>query len=111
MRDGAWRPAGLPAVLAAHVRAPRKSLLIRHPGELCPGVGFIVTNLARPAERIVAFYNHRGTCEQWIKQGEGAIGHRFARPALYARVKCFAVDVKSETIAITDPGLRANSAK
>jgi hypothetical protein len=30
-------------------------------------------------------------------------GHRFARPALYARVKCFAVDVKSETIAITDP--------
>jgi hypothetical protein len=88
---------------------PRKSLLIRHQGELCPGVG--VTNLARPAERIVAFYNHRGTCEQWIKQGEGAIGHRFAGPALYARVKCFAVDVKSETIAITDPGIRANSAK
>jgi hypothetical protein len=44
-----------------------------HPGELCPRVGFIVTNLARPAERIVAFYNHRGTCEQWIKQGKGAI--------------------------------------
>ena len=35
-----------------------------HPGELCPRVGFIVTNLARPAERVVAFYNHRGTCEQ-----------------------------------------------
>jgi hypothetical protein len=30
-----------------------------HPGELYPRVGFIVTNLARPAERIVAFYNHR----------------------------------------------------
>ncbi len=28
-----------------------------HPGELCPRVGFIVTNLARPAERVVAFYN------------------------------------------------------
>ena len=35
-----------------------------HPGELYPRVGFIVTNLARPAERVVAFYNHRGTCEQ-----------------------------------------------
>jgi Transposase DDE domain group 1 len=39
-----------------------------HPGELCPRVGFIVTNLARPAERIVGFYNHRGTCEQYIKR-------------------------------------------
>ena len=33
----------------------------------------IVTNLSRPAERIVAFYNQRGTCEQWIKEGKGAI--------------------------------------
>jgi hypothetical protein len=32
-----------------------------HPGELYPRVGFIVTNLARPAERVVAFYNQRGT--------------------------------------------------
>jgi hypothetical protein len=39
-----------------------------HPGELCPRVGFIVTNLARLAERIVGFYNHRGTCEQWSKK-------------------------------------------
>ena len=44
-----------------------------HPGELYPRVGFIVTNLARPAERAVAFYNQRGTAEQWIKQGKGAI--------------------------------------
>ena len=44
-----------------------------HPGELYPRVGFIVTNLSRPAERVVAFYNKRGTCEQWIKQGKGAI--------------------------------------
>jgi hypothetical protein len=34
-----------------------------------PLFGFIVTNLARPAERVVAFYNHRGTAEQWIKEG------------------------------------------
>src|SRR5262249_3265688 len=37
-----------------------------HPGELHPRVGFIVT-------RVVAFYNKRGTCEQWIKEGKGAI--------------------------------------
>ncbi len=30
-----------------------------HPGELYPRVGFIVTNLARPAERVVVFYNQR----------------------------------------------------
>ena len=44
-----------------------------HPGELYPRVGFIVTNMSRPAERVVAFYNKRGTCEQWIKEGKTAI--------------------------------------
>ena len=44
-----------------------------HPGELYPRVGFIVTNMSRPAERVVAFYNKRGTAEQWIKEGKGAI--------------------------------------
>jgi Transposase DDE domain group 1 len=44
-----------------------------HPGELYPRVGFIVTNLARSAEGIVAFYNRRGTCEQYIKEGKTAI--------------------------------------
>jgi hypothetical protein len=44
-----------------------------HPGQLYPTVGFIVTNLTRPAKRVVAFYNQRGTCEQWIKEGKGAI--------------------------------------
>ncbi len=29
--------------------------------------------MARPAENVVAFYNKRGTCEQWIKEGKGAI--------------------------------------
>ena len=37
------------------------------PGELYPRVGFVVTNLLQPAERVVAFYNGRGTAEQWIK--------------------------------------------
>jgi hypothetical protein len=44
-----------------------------HPGELYPRVGFIVTNLPRSAEGVVAFYNHRGTCEQYIKEGKNAI--------------------------------------
>ena len=44
-----------------------------HPGELYPRVGFIVTNMLRPAKNVVAFYNKRGTCEQWIKEGKGAI--------------------------------------
>ena len=44
-----------------------------HPGELYPRVGFIVTNMARVAENVVEFYNKRGTCEQWIKEGKGAI--------------------------------------
>jgi hypothetical protein len=42
-----------------------------HRGELYPRVGFIVTNLARSVERLGAFYNHRGTCEQYIKEGKG----------------------------------------
>jgi hypothetical protein len=44
-----------------------------HVGELYPRVGFIVTNLARRAENVVGFYNKRGTCEQYIKEGKGAI--------------------------------------
>ena len=44
-----------------------------HPGELYPRVGFMVTNMSRLAERVVAFYNKRGTCGQWIKEGKGAI--------------------------------------
>src|SRR3954464_2816655 len=43
-----------------------------HPGELYPRVGFLVTNLCRPPERVVAFYNGRGTAEQWIKEGKNA---------------------------------------
>jgi hypothetical protein len=38
-----------------------------HPGELVPRVGFVVTNLSRPLERVTKFYQGRGTAEQWIK--------------------------------------------
>jgi Transposase DDE domain group 1 len=44
-----------------------------HPGQLCPTVGFLVSNLPRSAEGIVAFYNQRGTCEQYIKEGKNAV--------------------------------------
>jgi hypothetical protein len=44
-----------------------------HPSELYPRVGFLVTNLCRPPERVVAFYNQRGTAEQWIKEGKNAV--------------------------------------
>jgi hypothetical protein len=33
-----------------------------------PRVGFVVTNLKRPAERVVKFYNGRGTAEKWIRE-------------------------------------------
>ncbi len=44
-----------------------------HPGELHPRIGFIVTNMARPAARAVAFYHQRRTCEQRSKEGKRAI--------------------------------------
>jgi hypothetical protein len=44
-----------------------------HAGELFPRVGFIVTNRTDPAKGIVRFYNGRGTCEQWIKEGKHAL--------------------------------------
>jgi hypothetical protein len=51
-----------------------------HPSELYPRVGFIVTNPARSGERVVTFYNQRGTAEQWIKEGKGAI--KWTRPVM-----------------------------
>jgi hypothetical protein len=44
-----------------------------HQGELYPRVGFLVTNLTRPVERVVKFYNGRGTAERWIKEGKLAL--------------------------------------
>ena len=44
-----------------------------HAGELFPRVGFIVTNRTDTPKGIVHFYNGRGTCEQWIKEGKYAL--------------------------------------
>jgi hypothetical protein len=46
----------------------------------------IVTNLARPAERVVAFYNQRGTAEQCIKEGKAAGAAGAGMTALWGRM-------------------------
>ncbi len=44
-----------------------------HPDELFPRVGFIITNLKWKNKKVVKFYNKRGTCEQWIKEGKNTL--------------------------------------
>jgi len=44
-----------------------------HPGELFPRVGFVVTNMPMEPDWMFAFYNQRGTAEQYIKEGKRAI--------------------------------------
>jgi hypothetical protein len=44
-----------------------------HQGELFPRIGFIVTNMSSSPDAVVHFYNRRGTCEQWIREGKLAI--------------------------------------
>jgi len=80
------RPAGRPAhyvqrfyksfrYRAASWSRPRRVVakVEWHHGELFPRVGFIVTNLRLTSTNVVQFYNRRGTCEQWIKEGKNAI--------------------------------------
>jgi hypothetical protein len=58
-----------------------------HPGELYPRVGFIVTNMSRPAARVTLFYNQRGTAEQHIKEGKNAI--------IWTRLSCRRFDANA----------------
>jgi Transposase DDE domain group 1 len=44
-----------------------------HAGELFLRVGFIITNMSSSPQAVVHFYNRRGTCEQWIKEGKHAL--------------------------------------
>jgi Transposase DDE domain group 1 len=82
-----------------------------HPSELYPRVGFIVTNMARPPENVVAFYNKRGTCEQWIKEGKGAIRwtrlscHSFAANAVRLQLHALAYNLGNflRTLATPEP--------
>jgi hypothetical protein len=75
---------------ASWTKARRIVVKIEYPpGEIFPRVGFIVTNLRSDSpyrincvptqsgkwqdKKVVKFYNKRGTCEQWIKEGKYAL--------------------------------------
>jgi hypothetical protein len=81
-----------------------------HPGELYPRVGFVVTNMTRPAERVVAFYNQRGTAEQWIREGKNALSwtrlscHRFATNAVRLQLHALAYNLANflRTLALPE---------
>lgn len=45
----------------------------QYPDELFPRVSFIVTNLKWRNKKVIKFYNQRGSCEQWIKEGKYAL--------------------------------------
>src|SRR5499427_24582 len=67
--------------------------------------------MSRPAERVVAFYNKRGTCEHWIKEGEGAIKwsrlscHSFAANAARLQLHALAYNLGNflRTLATPEP--------
>jgi hypothetical protein len=44
-----------------------------HIDELFPRIGFVVTNMTSSPEAVVHFYNHRSTCEQYIREGKYAL--------------------------------------
>jgi hypothetical protein len=76
---------------------------------LYPRVGFIVTDMSRPSDRVATFCNHRGTAEQWIKEGRDAVTRtmlscRNAR-AQMRRPKCAGPNVQAQMFrqgAVTD---------
>ena len=67
-----------------------------HPGELVPRVGFIVTNLSRPAERVVAFYNQRGTRSRKARARSSGRGCRAVR---LRPTRCVSSSTHSPTIS------------
>ena len=69
-----------------------------HAGELFARVGFIVTNLNWQPRNVVRFYNHRGTAEQWIKEGKHAIH--------WTRLSCH--DFQDNTVRLQLFGLAYN---
>jgi hypothetical protein len=44
-----------------------------HMGELFPRIGFVVTNMSAKAKNVMHFYNKRGNCELYIKEGKMAL--------------------------------------
>ena len=81
-----------------------------HPGELFPRVGFIVTNRSLPNERVLAFYNQRGTAEQHIKEGKYALKWtrlscmRFAANAVRLQLHALAYNLANLLRTLATPG-------
>ena len=83
-----------------------------HRSELFPRVGFIVTNLSRPAGRVTLFYNQRGKAEQCIKEGKNAIkwtrlsGRRFRDNAVRLQLHALACNLANfmRTLALPKEG-------
>ncbi len=81
-----------------------------HPDELYPRVGFIVTNMTRPPERVTLFYNQRGTVEQHIKEGKNAVTwtrlscHRFTANAVRLQLHALAYNLANflRTLALPE---------
>ena len=70
-----------------------------HPGELYPRVGFIVTNMSRPAENVVAFYNKRGTVRAMDQGGQGSEPMSYWwRPFANVSSRSMALDLASKTM-------------
>ena len=85
-----------------------------HPGELFPRVGFIVTNLTLRPKNVVAFYNQRGTAEQHIKEGKGAIKwtrlscRTFAANAVRLQLHALAYNLGSFLRSLVTPAVIAD---
>jgi len=81
-----------------------------HAGELFPRVGFIVTNLPWRTDRVVRFYNKRGTAEQWIKEGKYAVKwtrlscHGFRDNAVRLHLFALAYNLANFVRRLTLPG-------
>ncbi len=69
-----------------------------------------MTNMTRPAERVVIFYNQRGTAEQHIKEGKNAVTwtrlscHRFAANAVRLQLHALAYNLANflRTLALPE---------
>ena len=59
-----------------------------HPGELVPRVGFIVTNMSRPAERVVAFYNGAARANNGSRKAKVRLGGRGCRAERSRPMQC-----------------------
>ena len=70
-----------------------------HPGELYPRVGFIVTNMSRPAERVVAFYNKRGTASNGSRKAKVRSSGRGCHAGRAPPTRCGSSFMRSPTIS------------